>query len=853
MLLSNAVRRRLQTRGTRAASIARLALAALVLASAAVPAAGAQEPAPEESAAQQTPTQRAEVVASETSLPPRHREWLRSVTGLISPEERAVFLSLRADYRRDAFIEAFWSIRDPDPRTPVNEMRRRFEELQAAANGFPAGDPRALVYLLNGPPGRWTLPDGRAVARCFARTAELEIWFYGGSERVARRFVVIFQKRARDAPYEIWRFGQSLRPTQRPALPTTDLSQLCADELLRYATAEMSRLGDYDRLLESVTTPPTPPAEWLATLAAGGTELPEGADTFVVEAVVDFPARRQSRTATRVIVRVPPEQAPGREFDGTLFHSFVLTGEILLEEQLFESFRYRFEGPTPEDAEVLPLGFTRYLRSGEFTLRLLLEDVFAERFAQVVRRLEVPSPEGLPEDEPERTLADLTGGGAALELLAPGGGVQVGLVRFTARAGRGFDRVAFFLDDRQVLSKRSPPYSVELDLGETPSPHRVRVVGYEGDREVATDQVWLNQGSQRFRVRLIEPRPGGIYPGAVGARVEVDTPDGQAPDKVELFVDDQLVGTLEKPPYAAGLRLRPDRAAVIRAVAYLADGSSAEDAVVVNTAGYVEQVEVRLVELLIAVVDASGEAILDLRQEEVRVLENGVEQTVRRFLPAVEAPLHLGLLIDRSVSMAGGLRAVTDAAAALARDALRTAEDRVAVLSFADQVTVEQQFSGRPTDAERALASLTAGGRTALYDAVAQALNTFDGVAGARALVLFTDGQDETSRLTLEQAAAAARAAGVVLHVVAPAGSFPRASDRRPLEALASAAGGVARFPEAGDDGVAAAFAALLAELRSRYLVTYQTEPPADAEAPPAITVEVARPGARVRVGGAGG
>jgi VWFA-related protein len=844
------VRRRLHARGTLAIPSALLAaLAAAALALAAPLALPAQE-TPQEPASGQPTTERAEVVASESSLPPRYREWLRSVAGLISPEERDVFLSLRADYRRDAFIEAFWSIRDPDPRTPVNEMRRRFEELQAAGGGFPPGDPRALVYMLNGPPGRWSLPDGRPVARCFARTAELEIWFYGGSERVARRFIVIFQQRTRDAPYEIWRFGDTLRPTQRPSLPTTDLSLLCADELLRYATAEMGRLGDYDRLLETVTTPPTPSAEWLATLAAGGTDLPEGAETFAVETQVDFPARRQSRTATRVIVQVPADQAPGREFDGTLFHSFLLTGEILLGEQLFESFRYRFEGPTPEGVEVLPLGFTRHLRPGEYTLRLLLEDVFAESYAQAVVPLEVPRPEGLPEDAPQRTVADLTSGGAELELLSPGGGLQVGLVRFTARAGRDFDRVAFFLDDRQVLSKRSPPYSVELDLGETPTAHRVRVVGYQGDREVATDQLWLNQGTQRFRVRLVEPRPGGIYPGAVGARIEVDTPDGQPPEKVELYVDDELVGTLEKPPYAAGLRLRPDRAAVIRAVAYRADGSHAEDAVVVNTAGYVEQVEVRLVELLVAVADESGRPIPDLRQDEVRVLENGEAQEIRRFLPAAEAPLHLGLLIDRSASMTGELRAVAAAAAELARAALRSEEDRVAVLSFADQVTVDQPFSARPADAERALASLTAGGRTALYDALAQALNTFDGVAGARALVLFTDGQDETSRLTLEQAAAAARAAGVVLHAVAPASSFPRPDDRRPLEALASAAGGVARFPEAVEDGVAPAFDSLLAELRSRYLVAYQSGPPGDAGAPPEVTVEVSRPGARVRFGG---
>ena len=82
-----------------------------------------------------------------------------------------------------------------------------------------------------------------------------------------------------------------------------------------------------------------------------------------------------------------------------------------------------------------------------------------------------------------------------------------------------------------MVSKRRPPYSVELNLGPTPEPHRVRVVGMVGDQEVATDQIWLNQGAQRFRVELIEPRVGGIYPGSLTARVEVQTPDGQPPSR----------------------------------------------------------------------------------------------------------------------------------------------------------------------------------------------------------------------------------------------------------------------------------------------------------------------------------
>ena len=71
----------------------------------------------------------------------------------------------------------------------------------------------------------------------------------------------------------------------------------------------------------------------------------------------------------------------------------------------------------------------------------------------------------------------------SLELRVPPGNVHVGKVRFTARSRGELDKVTFFVDDRPVLSKRRPPYSVELDLGDSPGRHRVRVVGFAGGAE----------------------------------------------------------------------------------------------------------------------------------------------------------------------------------------------------------------------------------------------------------------------------------------------------------------------------------------------------------------------------------
>jgi Ca-activated chloride channel family protein len=761
-------------------------------------------------------------------------------------QELDFFLALRDDYRRDAFMTEFWKPRDPDRTTPRNELRDRWEQYRREAGSFPYGDPRFLLYLLNGPPGGWSLPDGRPAARCFSRSRDFEIWFYDGSERTTQDFVVVFQRLGVTRPYEIYYPGGRFDPIQRTGgLPSEDIRLLCADELLRYAVAEMQRIGGYSNLLTEVMTPPLPSPEWLANFSASSTELPPGAETFAVDVDLAFPARNQSRTAVKVVLGVPRESAPGREFEGTVFHDFLLTGEVIREGSLFETFRYRFEGPTPEDAARIPIGFTRFLRSGPATLKLLLEDVFGHRYAHVERELDVPSPDGLPAVVDDSAPAEAAPLGPTLRLATPASNVLAGKVRFRASAEGEMEKVTYFLDDKPVFTKRDPPYSVELDLGSDVAPHRVRVVGYVGEDEVATDQIWLNQGSQRFRVRLIEPRSGGLYPGSLTARVEVDTPDGGPPERLDLYLNDERVATLREPPFAQSLRLPNEEVAVVRAVAYLADGTSTEDAVLVNASPFTETVEVRLVDLAVSVTDGEGRPLTGLRREQFEVFEDDVPQTLQRFEEASDAPVQLALLLDRSISMAPHLDAVAGAALGFAKAALRTPDDQVAVFSFAGELSADAAFTDSALRVERALAGLVALGGTAFYDSLVQTLNNFDGVSGHTALVVFSDGEDESSRLTFEQALEAARRAGVTIYSLGLAEAFPERSARRVLEDLAVETGGRAFFL-GGVDELPRVYDAILKELGTRYLIAYQP-----AAGPPGefreIRVEVEVRGARVR------
>ena len=779
------------------------------------------------------------------ALPPEYLRWLQSVRGLISPPELDYFLRLEENFRRDTFMRVFWEPRDPDPRTAVNELKARWEEHRNAAGGVPYGDPRFLLLLFNGPPGGWSLPDGRPAAVCYSRSREMEIWYYGASERTARKFPVILLRRGPEVPYEVYLPGQGVRAMLRSGgLPSTNVHLLCAEELLNYTLREISRITGYDQVLREALSPPLPSPEWLANLSASATDLPRGAETFAVEADLGFPVRKQNRTAVQVLLGVALEDAPGRRFDDELFHNFQLTGEVIRDGSLFETFHYRFDGPTPESTVKIPLGFTRYLRPGTVSLRILLEDLYGGRFAQVIREITIPRPDGLP-PAPSAQLTNEVAAGPTLRLDPPRGNVHVGHVRFRARAVGELEKVTFFLDDTPVLSKRRPPFSVEIDLGSTPQPHRVRVVGFVGSQEVATDQIWLNQGALRFRVHLVEPRAGGIYPGSLTARIQVDTPDRKPPERIELYLDEELVATLREEPLERTLRLSADTAAVVRAVAYLADGTSAEDAVVVNAA-FSETIDVRLVELPVLVTDADGRAIQGLQQEQFRVLDNGVPQQIQRFAPVRDTPIAAALLLDRSISMEPHMRRVTTAASAFAAAALEGPEDRVAVLSFADQLVVDAGLTARSADVERALAGLDARGGTAFYDSLVQAFNTFDGVSGPFAMVLFTDGQDESSRLGFEQTIAAARRTSAVLYAIGLGEAFAAKPDRKRLEELVAETGGRATFLSDLEE-LGAVYQSILEELWARYLIAFQPSAIGPASDFRQLEVEIDHRGARVK------
>jgi VWFA-related protein len=279
----------------------------------------------------------------------------------------------------------------------------------------------------------------------------------------------------------------------------------------------------------------------------------------------------------------------------------------------------------------------------------------------------------------------------------------------------------------------------------------------------------------------------------------------------------------------------------------LALGDSAEDTVIVNGPPLTETFEVDLVELYTAMVDARGRPLLDVERSEVRVLEDGVEQDILRYERVDDVPIVATLMLDVSASMAPRLERAVAGAIGFFEQVVRPG-DRMSVITFNDRPTVSASLSGDPQQVARGLAGLRAERGTALYDSLIFALFQSNGLSGQRALVLLTDGVDESSRSFFEQAIEFARRSEVAIYPIAVA--LSERSARKVLDAFAEETGGRAFYVDEVDQ-LDAVYDAIRHELRSKVLIVYQSSASESASSGDAafrtIEVALARRGARAK------
>ncbi len=786
-------------------------------------------------------------------LGPRHQTWLEDVALLIAGPERAAFLALREDYQRDSFIRRFWQVRDPFPETARNELEDRWKERAAIARerfGNLTED-RAKMLLWNG------VPANIEALRCPEAMHPIEIWSYTSNELVHGFFNLVFYQPAGGVrgAYRLW------YPTEGPSRllnlsafaepPGLLGTPLDGESRAARAIAACPRgdtmitaLGqaiDWTKLEAKLPLVPKPGEEWLKSFLSRSTELPAGAGLLPAKLDIAFPARRQSRTIVQGQLAVAKAEVGLARVGERASYDFVVDGEVLREGELFDQFRYRFSLPEGDArGSDIPLVFERSLRPGVYRMIVRVEDAGGKRYFRDERELIVPGIPGVADapsvavfGEPQvgaaidprlaEANAAIPAGEQTVRILPPSPGLKTGTARVEAiTTGLGIARLAFELNGRAILSKARPPWSVDLPLGNQPRTHQLRVRALDAKgAQLAVDEVLLNAGAHRFSLRLIEPQPGKTYRSSLRAQVEIEVPQGDDLDRVEMFLDETRVATLYQRPFVQPILLpEGDKVSYVRAIAYLADGNSTEDTVLINAPESAE-VDVDFVELYTSVLDRKGRPVDGLTKKDFRVTEDGAEQSISRFEKVNDLPIYAGILLDTSGSMAEEL---DDAVKGALRffETVISPKDRAMVLTFSDKPVLAVPFTNNKEVLAGGLANLVAEGNTALYDCLIQALFDFGGLKGKRAILLLSDGRDEGSRFTFPDALDYAKRSGVAIYSVGINLSTKDADVRLKLSQLANQTGGRTFFVEKASE-LSSVYQSIEEEVRTQYLLAYQS------------------------------
>jgi VWFA-related protein len=262
----------------------------------------------------------------------------------------------------------------------------------------------------------------------------------------------------------------------------------------------------------------------------------------------------------------------------------------------------------------------------------------------------------------------------------------------------------------------------------------------------------------------------------------------------------------------------------------------------------VVRVETDLTNILFTAADKQKRLITSLKQEDIRVTEDGHPQEIFTFARQVDLPLSLAILIDTSISEERTLPIEKAAAGSFVDAVIRPDKDEVAVISFTGESTLEQGLTGSASRVRRALDRVEyvppsgyvsgigqvgtppisgqnqqTAGSTAIWDAIwvtADEVLTQTSDKTRRAIILLTDGRDTSSKKKMDAAIERAVKTDAVIYAIGIGDEYYEGVDESSLRKISERTGGRAFFPKDESD-LRAAFEQIQVELRSQYLVAY--------------------------------
>ena len=239
--------------------------------------------------------------------------------------------------------------------------------------------------------------------------------------------------------------------------------------------------------------------------------------------------------------------------------------------------------------------------------------------------------------------------------------------------------------------------------------------------------------------------------------------------------------------------------------------------------------DVTRVNMLFTVTDKKGRFITDLGREDFQVIEGKKPQTIQEFTAESDLPLRLGILIDTSNSIRDRFKFEQEAAIQFINSVVHPRQDKALIVSFDTSAELVADLIDDTEKLAKSIRDLRPGGGTALYDAVYFACRDKLSVDQPRhkfrrAIVIVSDGDDNQSRVTRDQALEMAQKTDAVIYAISTNITRIETDGDKVLRYLTAETGGRAFFPFKVED-LDQSFENIANELHHQYNIFYRPEP----------------------------
>jgi len=321
-------------------------------------------------------------------------------------------------------------------------------------------------------------------------------------------------------------------------------------------------------------------------------------------------------------------------------------------------------------------------------------------------------------------------------------------------------------------------------------------------------------------ITIASPSSDEIWFGKMAVKVNVQNLPEDSMHTVEVYLDGRFIKEFKKPPYLFqydfGQLPQFSKLKVLLRINNQVVGSQEIKSYPIDDT---QEVDVTQILVPVVVTDDKGNYISDLKKEDFVLLEDNQPQVISNVSKSGKNQFHLALLIDISSSMKDKIGEVKDAAKQFLNQLL-TKNDKGIVVFFNHEVFEDTEFSSNNSELSNSISMAFPFGATALYDAVGYCIKLLKGMSGLNIIIIFSDGEDNSSYLDPYTLIKKAERSNSVIYAIGKQYASYNDEYQEILKNLSTSSGGMLFFVEDNSE-IQKIYEAIRRDINAKYILEF--------------------------------